>query len=69
MFRIGKSIETQHRLLLALRLVGVLRGYEERLLMGTVLGQIAPPTPNLEQKCSKISCGDFAHLCGYTKNQ
>lgn len=68
MFRIGKSIETQHRLLLALGLVGVLKGYEEQLLMSTVLGQIAPPTPNLEQKCSKIDHGDFAHLCGYTKN-
>ena len=54
--------------MLALGLVGVLRGYEEWLLMGTVLDQIAPPTPNLEQKCSKIDCGDFAHLCGYTEN-
>ena len=54
--------------MLALGLVGVLRGYEERLLMGSVLGQIAPTTPNLEQKCSKIDCGDFAHLCGYTEN-
>ena len=27
-----------------------------------------PPTPSLEQKCSKIDCGDFAYLCGYNKN-